>query len=187
MIAANDKAEIKILVNIPNEANTIDQNKDITIDLNAKTIDCLNERDVKGENDTTGKPVFTVDSKLTIVDRNYVELTTGTVRCADEQAVVVNQGGELSLGINDRVVKDREPKLIGDEYGIDNKGILNFYDGIVIAKTAISTNSTPNTPEDYVVSIAEETDVLQNATVKQVTNIEARIKQFFCSDCPICV
>ena len=175
MIAANDKAEIKILVNIPNEANTIDQNKDITIDLNAKTIDCLNERDVKGENDTTGKPVFTVDSKLTIVDRNYVELTTGTVRCADEQAVVVNQGGELSLGINDRVVKDREPKLIGDEYGIDNKGILNFYDGIVIAKTAISTNSTPNTPEDYVVSIAEETDVLQNATVKQVTNIEARI------------
>ena len=41
MIAANDKAEIKILVNIPNEANTIDQNKDITIDLNAKTIDCL--------------------------------------------------------------------------------------------------------------------------------------------------
>ena len=146
--------KIEIIDYIDNEENTIASGRNYTINLNNYFI-----------KNQEAKPVFTVNGKLTILDENA--LGAGTVSSSYGVGIHVALNGELTVGADDGKISIFSPIIDGLTYGVEKEidyeaekvyddvkdkyyypeGILNFYDGKIMGKTAAfnmqRANDTP--------------------------------------------
>ena len=156
---------IQMLANVT-ETNDILEGQDITLDLNGFNIN--------GKTDYT----FNNNGDFVIIDT------------ADEPGSIINNTdtgivntGNLTLGINDEELNISKiaPFIEGKNVGVSNTKTFNFYDGNVVATTAIS-GIVSNTPYSYNASVNEiikDLKSLQSATLEQVEDPEARINSVY--------
>jgi len=163
---ADSQTTIIMLENVT-ETNTIDNGKNIKIQLNGKEIKCV------GEEETT----IINNSKLQIVNNSE----EGGIKSENHYAIINN--AEITIGEVDEEEKEPnkiKPRIEGQEIGLKvEAGTLNFYDGIIIGKIAISheTVNDPNTPENYViVTTKQETGEKLEATLGQIVDAVAKIE-----------
>ena len=67
---------------------------------------------------------------------------------------IVNNG-TLIIGIDDNIVYNTSPRIIGNTTAIDNNGIINFYDGniqISAEGNVIKGNDINQIPSGYIVN-----------------------------------
>lgn len=107
--------------NIMLEGITIAENQNITIDMNGYSISTVVvEIDYAIQNSGTLTIIDTVltddNAELISKVRNY----TGTG---------IKNDGTLTIGIDDSTVLANIPTIVGTDYGIENNGVLNIYDG----------------------------------------------------------
>ena len=145
------------------ERNIIDQDQNILLDLNGKTI--------------TGSTTyaFTNNGTLTIVD--YEEDNIGQV-LSGGNAIINN--GILQIGeIEDElVVSTTEPVIGGSAHGIDNYGTLKFYDGILMGTQAVH-GTIDDTPYLYNANIIDQQGSIQIARLDKVVDAVARINSMY--------
>jgi len=101
--------EDTILV-LKNTTEDITNTKNVTIDLNGKTI--------------TGS----------VVNEGTLNISNGNITSND---IAIENKGTLTLGVKDGEVLS-SPVITGTNTGIKNTGTLNFYDGKVVGKTGIT-------------------------------------------------
>ncbi len=162
-VEANGTATIEIIHDIYNEANSITENKNITIDLKGFTV----------QSRSSSKAVLTVESgsNLNIVNPSA---NSGGIRSVNNNGVIVNEGGIFTLGTDDNSVILAQPRIYAKEIGVlNNNGTFNFYDGQIEAITAIKGNVT-ETPVLYSVAVSQG-ETTQVATLNIISNVEARI------------
>ncbi len=161
-------ATVQVIHRIYNEANVLDGNKTVTLDLNGYTIGNRSRRE----------PTFTIgsensDASLTVINNKG----RGGVSSNNTEAIVINDGSIFTLGEDNKRVVQSQPKITGKTTGIDvkNGGVFNFYDGNITAEKAIYGNVS-STPIGYNAFIEDSTtDELQTATLQVISNVEARI------------
>ena len=152
-----EATQIVILRDI-SEVNEIDENKNILIDLNGRTISSI-------------KPTITVkNGTLTIVDKLH---KNGTIVSEKGVAIDINENGILNLGIDDKDVWTTSPIIEGENYGVNNKGTFNYYDGKIIGKIAINgeVNDLPYLKNPGITNINNK----QVATLVTIVDAEATI------------
>lgn len=151
-----EKRTIEILENI-HETGVVPTGKDITIDLNGKLI-------------SSDSPEATIKNSgsLQIVDKTEEKL--GKVE--NTASVAIKNDGTFTLGDDDGAVGDM-PSVAGENYGIDNSNVFNFYDGNITGTLAIKGEVT-KTPE-YHNAVVNQEEAKQKATLGVVSNAVARI------------
>lgn len=177
--------EIKIIHNIYNEANTIENGRAYTINLNNYYV-----------KNQEAKNTFTVNGNLQIVDENT--LGNGTVSSPFGVGIHISKNGELTLGKDDNNTPNIfSPIVEGLTYGIqkeidyeaekvydDNtdkyyypEGMFNFYDGKIIGGTAaFLLQKVDDTPMLYDATVVTNTETnKQESTLAIVSGIEAVI------------
>ena len=170
--SSSENVQIKILNNIQNEAITIVDNNNITIDLNGKTINSTTPN-----NEEAG--VTVKNSKLKVIDST--ENKEGKINTTAKYGIYITTDGEVTLGEDDEVISDLGPTIEANLVGLFNnkneitnkEGIFNFYDGKLIGKVGISGTVT-ETPVLYEPS-SPTIDGRQVTTLKIPNNKEARI------------
>ena len=154
--ASPSVATIKVIADTENEPTaTID--KDITLDLNGKT--------VKGNN-----KIIVVKNNLNIIN-NVGQVAT--ILSEEQEAVEVVNGGNFTLGKNDNYVNCENLIIEGKQNGVVNNGIFNFYDGQIKGIVAINgkVNDTPYLNNTIVTNVGEK----QKATLSVMEDAEAAI------------
>ena len=154
--ASPSVATIKVIADTENEPTaTID--KDITLDLNGKT--------VKGNN-----KIIVVKNNLNIIN-NVGQVAT--ILSEEQEAVEVVSGGNFTLGKNDNYVNCENLIIEGKQNGVVNNGIFNFYDGQIKGIVAINgkVNDTPYLNNTIVTNVGEK----QKATLSVMEDAEAAI------------
>ena len=119
--AANPNDIITLLKNTVENPNN---NKQITLDLNTYTV--------------TGTLTNTTAGNLTIKN--------GKIENLSSTGIVNN--GTLTMGILDDEMEQDSVAIIGNEIGLDQQGIFNFYDGYIEGNIAINGNIS-NKPDKY--------------------------------------
>ena len=124
--AINDSKDGDIIKLIKDTNENIVVNKDITIDLNSKKI--------------TGM----------ITNNSTLNLLNGTIENNNGTAIINN--GVLILGEDDSTLSADSIKIIGTTKGIEQNGVLKFYDGFIEGENAIDgkVDSLPNNYYLYV-------------------------------------
>ncbi|MCI8347746.1 MAG: DUF5011 domain-containing protein, partial [Bacilli bacterium] len=115
------------IVMLKDTIESVENVKDITLDLNGKT--------VTGVNDST----IINNGTLTILNNGTIKNTTNTA--------IVNHS-ILTLGENDGDVLKDNPCIEGTTKGIEQQGIMNFYDGLITAELGLD-GYVYNKPEGY--------------------------------------
>ena len=154
--ASPSVATIKVIADTENEPTaTID--KDITLDLNGKT--------VKGNN-----KIIVVKNNLNIIN-NVGQVAT--ILSEEQETVEVVSGGNFTLGKNDNYVNCENLIIEGKQNGVVNNGIFNFYDGQIKGIVAINgkVNDTPYLNNTIVTNVGEK----QKATLSVMEDAEAAI------------
>ena len=180
---------ITMLKNVK-ETNKIDEELNVTINLNGKTIlgDSGVEATIKVDN-----------GRLTIVDKVEVveeteepseqgpEVTIGRVINETTVAIEVTENGTLTLGeIEEQLeVSTETPNIVGNENGVKTKGIFNFYDGKIEGQLAID-GEVKDTPHLYSASVSREDEsskqvailVIQSDAVAKIEETNKYYTQF---------
>ena len=150
--ACNTGGEIITLVrstDLGNAVITIDYEQNLTINLNGQTI----------RSAASANAAITNHGILQIKDNSNssgkIESTLG--------AAIVNDGTVI-IGVDDGSINSsgtsRGPGIIGSQYGIDNQGTLNFYDGYIKGNVAINGNRVGHCPENYIVATSSDSPEL---------------------------
>ncbi len=112
-----------------------------------------------------------------ITNTGTLSIDNGEIENANGSAIT--NTGTLTLGNNEGNVSIEVPSIIGTDIGIEQKGTLNFYDGVVEGKIGIN-GDVEKTPEEYFVFV-DHNDVkdaqkvylvkeLNRAVAKTITN-----------------
>ncbi|MCX4248603.1 MAG: hypothetical protein OSJ65_02425 [Bacilli bacterium] len=110
-----------------------------------------------------------------ITNTGTLRIDNGEIENANGSAIT--NTGTLTLGNNEGNVSIEVPSIIGTDIGIEQKGTLNFYDGVVEGKIGIN-GDVEKTPEEYFVFV-DHNDIkdaqkvylvkeLNNAVVKTI-------------------
>lgn len=163
----DDKSMLEVLRNIKDEAVNV-ENQNVQIDLKGFTINSSSE----------SKPTMNLDnSKVSIIDTS--ELGTGKVISQKGTCVYIKTDSEFTLGVDEKPVQ-QTPQIIGATKGVekenlsDVQGIFNFFDGKIIASTAID-GQVDLTPLLYNAAVTVNLDSNQEAVLAIVSDAEARI------------
>lgn len=163
----DDTSMLEVLRNIKDEAVNV-ENQNVQIDLKGFTINSSSE----------SRPTMSLDnSKVSIIDTS--ELGTGKVISQKGTCVYIKADSEFTLGIDEKPVQ-QTPQIIGATKGIeketlsDMQGIFNFFDGKIIASTAID-GQVDLTPLLYNATVTVNSDSKQEAILAIVSDAEARI------------
>lgn len=158
---------LEVLRNIKDEAVSV-ENQNVQIDLKGFTINSSSE----------SKPTMNLDnSKVSIIDTS--ELGTGKVISQKGTCVYIKTNSEFTLGVDEKPIQ-QTPQIIGATKGIekenlsDVQGIFNFFDGKIIASTAID-GQVDLTPLLYNATVTVDSDSNQEAILAIVSDAEARI------------
>ena len=135
--AAEDGETITVLNNVV-ERGDISVDKDITIDLQEKTI-------------TTNAPITIEEgSKVTIVGGN-----DGTIKNTEGTAIINN--GTLTLGKNNGTYDENQPTIEGKDYGIvSGNGEFIFNAGTIIGANNPPYTGEPSVLKNYYIDITKE-------------------------------
>ena len=185
--AQHGNVKIEIIHNIANEANTILEGRDYTINLNSYYV-----------NNNDGDVTLTVNGKLNIVEEKISLTKSGKVSSQFGTAIYIDLTGEFTLGADDsRYPSINSPVIEGGEYGVqkeidytaekvydENKekyyfpeGVFNFYDGKVIGgNSSFSLQRVNDTPTMYDPTVATNPETgNQESILAIVSGIEAVI------------
>jgi hypothetical protein len=146
-----------------NERNIIGDNQNIKLDLNGETINGLTSY------------AFTNNGTLNIVD--YNDDSIGQV-LSNGTAIINN--GTLQIGENETelVVSVTEPVIGGTTYGVDNNGILKFFDGLLMGNQAVH-GLIDETPYLYSANVSDQQGSIQVARLDRVVDPVARIRSVY--------
>ena len=151
-----------------NNVLTIRSGQSVTINLHGWTI-----RSAASLN-----PAITNYGQLQIKG-DTMQGTVGKIESTEGPAIL--NYGILNIGVDDGTVASgttQAPGIIGNQYGIDNQGTLNFYDGYIKGATAINGNDIQLCPLGYMivksdsspeVVTLQETAMVINYTVEEAT------------------
>lgn len=129
---------------------TIAAGQNITMDLNGFSL-ILPDGDYTIINNGT----------LTIVDSMLTDPTNPTKTGVENMTgTAIYNNGTLTLGTNDSNLHPVVPTIEGNTYGIENIGIINMYDGVIIGKTAPigQTTTITDKPTGYTTNIVNDTE-----------------------------
>ena len=115
---------IKIISTIEDESNVV-ENQNVIIDLAGNTVTSL-------QNTAT---ISVKRAKLKIIDSAN---DGGKITNTQTVGIEVQEEGTLTLGEDDGNVWQTTPTIEGVNYGVNNKGRFNYYDGVIIGKIAIN-------------------------------------------------
>ena len=119
------------IVMLKDTNESVENTKDVTIDLNGKKVTGINE--------------------VTITNNGILKIiNTGTIENIIDTAIVNNN--TLTLGENDLEVSQDNPYIVGVEKGIEQDGVFNFYDGLITAKLGL-VGLANDVPENYYVFV----------------------------------
>ena len=143
-----------------------------TVNLKDGKISCgnLSAFAINGGNvNISGGSVY-CDSSAILLNSGTSYITGGNIYAYEDEAINITNGATLTLGVNDGgVPSTTSPSIISDlSEGIVNKGVLNFYDGVIKGITAIS-GTVSNIPSGYEVSKVTSNG-LQVATLSSTQN-----------------
>ena len=145
-----------------NEKNDISIDQNIVLDLNGKTI--------TGTNDYT----FYNNGNLKIVD--YNEDANGKIT---SNGITIINKNKLQIGENEEElnVSLTEPIIEGNQYGVQNNGTLNYYDGTIIGETPVDgvINDTPFLYN----AILGSTGTKMDYTLQKVADAVARLNSVY--------
>ena len=121
-------------INVGNGANA---GANITIDLNGRSITIPNAN-------------YAIKNYATL---KIVDSSNGDIISMIENKVgtAIYNEGTLTLGVEELPVSQNKPSIIGAVYGIENNGILNFFDGLIKGDTDPigGSSSTMTIPDGY--------------------------------------
>ena len=115
---------IKIISTIEDESNVV-ENQNVIIDLAGNTVTSL-------QNTAT---ISVKRAKLKIIDSAN---DGGKITNTQTVGIEVQEEGTLTLGEDDGNVWQTTPTIEGVNYGVNNKGRFNYYDGVIVGKIAIN-------------------------------------------------
>ena len=105
------------IVMVKDTSESVVNQKDVTLDLENHTVTSKEEQ--------------------TIINNGTLRvIKNGTIENTNKKVIVNN--GVLILGEDDSEVSQKNPYIKGSELGIEQKGIMKFYDGLVEAKVGIT-------------------------------------------------
>ena len=168
-----NKCYIQMLESVV-ESNNIAGGQTTKLDLNGKTINGIGEY--------TFNIAFTGD--LTVVDhatfdeQDYNESNHNSIKNDISTAILNNGVFTLGEGRDGNDVSTYVPLIKGKSTGVNSvNGTFNFYDGRIIATTAIS-GEVDDAPDMYSANVeikTQDEETIQVATLKKVSDVEARI------------
>ena len=154
------------IVMLKDTNESVENTKDVTIDLNGKKVTGINE--------------------VTITNNGILKIiNTGTIENIIDTAIVNNN--ILTLGENDLEVSQDNPYIVGVEKGIEQDGTFNFYDGLITAKLGL-VGLANDVPENYYVFVDHDNsndyqkvylvdDILTRAVAK--TEVEGSVATYY--------
>ena len=105
------------IVMVKDTSESVVNQKDVTLDLENHTVTSKEEQ--------------------TIINNGTLKvIKSGTIENTNKKVIVNN--GVLILGEDDSEVSQKNPYIKGSELGIEQKGTMKFYDGLVEAKVGIT-------------------------------------------------
>ena len=124
-----------IILNNVEEQVEIEEGKKVILDLNGKTIS------------SSDLDIATLNNKGELVIIDSSEGKKGEINNTVGKAIVNETNAVLTMGNKEDEVLEG-PYIEGEERGIENKGIFNFYDGTIRGKIAIE-GTINDTPDDH--------------------------------------
>ena len=122
------------------------------------TINIEDSTIISESNGYTKAVISNKDSDINI--KGNTNITSTTV-----SGIYIYGTGTVNIGEKDGNVSTETPIITGIDYGINNStGVLNFYDGIITGKTAIS-GGVNEIESGYKINIANNEDDTQSATL----------------------
>ena len=160
--AAGQMPSTVIILKDTDEVATLSEGQTVTLDLQGHTVG--NSKD---------EAVITNNGTLTIIDTSSEK--TGTID--NLVGTGIENNGTLTIGDNSNAIEDAVPTIKGNKVGIQNNNTLNYYDGTIIGKSAIS-GDVQGTPENYgPVGVYENSMTTVNLRI--VSDYVARIEWFY--------
>ena len=160
--AAGQTPSTVIILKDTDEVATLLEGQTVTLDLQGHTVG--NSKD---------EAVITNNGTLTIIDTSSEK--TGTID--NLVGTGIENNGTLTIGDNSNAIEDAVPTIKGNKVGIQNNSTLNYYDGTIIGKSAIS-GEVQGTPENYgPVGVYE--NGLTTVNLRVVSDYVARIDWFY--------
>ena len=160
--AAGQTNSTVIILKDTDETATLAEGQTVTLDLQGHTVGNSKE-----------EAVITNNGTLTITDTSNEK--TGTID--NLVGTGIENNGTLTIGDNSNAIEDAVPTIKGNKVGIQNNNTLNYYDGTIIGKSAIS-GEVQSTPENYgPVGVYENRMTTVNLRV--VSDYVARIDWFY--------
>ena len=147
-----------------NESVEVYDTKDITMDLNGKTLTGVRDNTIINY------------GKLNVIN-NTLDSESNPIGGIVSDDTAIKTTGTLQLGENDDSVT-LSPSISGTLIGIDNTGTLKFYDGTIKGKNALKSTTIAKTPSSYnIVSITN--NGIQSLTLGTIDDPEARINNIY--------
>lgn len=145
---AEEGQTIILLENTKREV-VVPEGKKVTLDLNGKTITTSDEE----------KATLINNGELTIIDNGSKE---GRIKNSKGKAIVNEATAILNVGVLNDEIKT-VPYIEGKTVGIEDNGVLNYYDGAIIGNKAIIGN-VDSIPEGYNLLIGQTTNETKEQT-----------------------
>ena len=165
--AAGQTPSTIIILKDTDEVATLLEGQTVTLDLQGHTVG--NSKD---------EAVIINNGTLTIIDTSSEK--TGTID--NLVGTGIENNGTLTIGDNSNAIEDAVPTIKGNKIGIQNNSTLNYYDGTIIGKSAIS-GEVQSTPENYgPVGVYE--NGITTVNLKIVSDYVARIDWFYYASLP---
>ena len=149
-----------------NESVEVYDTKDITMDLNGKTLTGVRDNTIINY------------GKLNVIN-NTLDSESNPIGGIVSDDTAIKTTGTLQLGENDDSVT-LSPSISGTSIGIDNTGTLKFYDGTIKGKRALKTSKTVITPDSKDI-VSNNVDNTQILTIGTVADPEAKIDNIYFS------
>ena len=149
-----------------NESVEVYDTKDITMDLNGKTLTGVRDNTIINY------------GKLNVIN-NTLDSESNPIGGIVSDDTAIKTIGTLQLGENDDSVT-LSPSISGTSIGIDNTGTLKFYDGTIKGKRALKTSKTVITPDSKDI-VSNNVDNTQILTIGTVADPEAKIDNIYFS------
>lgn len=160
--AAGQTSSTVIILKDTDEVSTLAEGQTVILDLQGHTVGYSKD-----------EAVITNNGTLTITDTSSEK--TGTIE--NLVGTGIENNGILAIGDNSNAIEDAVPTIKGNKVGIQNNNTLNYYDGTIIGKSAIS-GEVQSTPENYgPVGVYENGMTIVNLRI--VSDYVARIEWFY--------
>ena len=160
LTSSSSQTTITLLTNTE-ETNTIN-NQNVEIDLAGNSV----------TSNSTSATLTVASGSLNVLDSTN---STGTIKNTAGVGVKIESTGTLTIGVDDRRVSRIAPIIEGTNYGVENLGTFDFYDGKIIGNQAIKGTITEKA---YLKEASIDDTTLANkeiATLVTISNAEAAI------------